>query len=1544
MFKEVKDLIARQTRPNAGQVDIGLIRGFGEQEKNPIKIPGNLSPFEDMSISWDKYSYIYRRAIWGQKGPKNNLTYVLVNKDFIPVIDLQEYNRLMPAIANPAKAYDFWSYSGAITQSKTNQSKTGSIKETDIPQDSNIAYGVWIPGHYQRGPSNFDLFISGDDISCSVWTVPVGQTQSIVHNMLFTTGTDRLQAGKSVKVTVNTGAVGIELWVLFYKHYFPENNNPSFNGSWFEVQADFSSILSGVKNISSINDTQPSKVASISSTSDPLTGNTVNTLNISRPGVSYYRGLSIYRYENKDLSISALTALDAQEDTSLLILNTSNAQLFKPGATVYINGQSELIKDVYNYKSNQITNSDFAKFTGSQVTSWSQVSSVPATVHYTRGGTSYPYAGDNAIGPYSLSAFTFKTNTSKSYYVEPSSYLRTRGMSQPYLSFYWRWSSGKPSGTFLPRFFSSTNGTLCSYKSNGYGLQTLTSTAKSRDWNYFSLRFDNTFNSSLPNYIPPDCVAIKPRFYPAINSTSLSGYLFANVNFSDYHYKDIFHTSSGNKIAISLDSILEAPRNTLTSFNTYFRNSTSRAIIPAVNANAVYGKPQYNTQFRTKFDNSIGITEAVTNYLPNGDLSGGFHLWTTANVSWMKTTAYSLYHSSHSIVYSNGTKKSYWKKTLNGGNFAGSGSFPLSIWAKSISPVRLKLKLDNSSATNLSPQISSATFTLTTSWSQYTLFKKFSSGGDYVTSSFMVDSGRPWSIAVCGSQLEVNKGYTADFVWQSTAGFTYAKPAQGLSYSASGIFDWNYGTVRTWYVPYMNYNTAYAVNRFIWAYYKASTDRADFYYNPSFGRFLCDVRGNHGILYSFQSTALTFATNEPLHLVFKWAKIYNQATAEGVIVVNNKPGIKKLFYPPDNSATNFYIGSDISQANQALGAISNFRIDKRAWSDKITQQDFYALATTYSNNASVVIEERKHISNVARSNEETQDYIKFVDDSGLYPNTNYKYRYAIYDNVGNESQLSTALEVYTPRQKFEYFNVNKVNNSGFEVPNTTKFTPAMYWDADSVSNRAYFNTTSDCFTGSKSLRISNTVGNPKLVYNYVSKTATSNTMYISYYTATSDGGATYFDSLLVTFYNTAFAQLGKRTYTVFSTTHGFSNSGKYWLRCSTSIAKTNITYATAMAAKYWGLTFNKTVTGQSLIDAVQAEEGSLTAYKENYTVDNSNIPTGGVDGNSLSFGVLVGGHLKAKELIVDGSTSGGNRIVIGKETRSSAFSELKATGFRYHSPNTPTAAGWNYTKHIESGSGRFGDTINFQDRFVNWNNNVINPQVMFYPKDLLTFSTAGMPTTYKLSSTFPQRLSFSVNATASSFVINAALIQMTGKFGQQTIANMYLGDGTNSTTLNATSNILSTKGIGHTVLPGGNNRSRNSAGTIRYAVSGYNIGAGKPFDLFEDNQIKVTFYATSTTHRNKNAGGWYNLGSQYRTMTYSNASYDFDFSNTRFGSFNSSAKSIAVEITSISPAHSMGVVLDPAYLYYSSTRATILKTDSAIGTFNYLAIDGGYFG
>ena len=219
-----------------------------------------------------------------------------------------------------------------------------------------------------------------------------------------------------------------------------------------------------------------------------------------------------------------------------------------------------------------------------------------------------------------------------------------------------------------------------------------------------------------------------------------------------------------------------------------------------------------------------------------------------------------------------------------------------------------------------------------------------------------------------------------------------------------------------------------------------------------------------------------------------------------------------------------------------------------------------------------------------------------------------------------------------------------------------------------------------------------------------------------------------------------------------------------WVRCSTFIPV--LSSASIREAKYWSIFLWADNIYYAYVDCVQLEKNQLTDYKESPFVRRPNIAPNLIDGNILSWDTIKGKHLYGQALYISNNDIDGNKIVVGEYSTDANYTILTPTYMKYHASSLPTAGGFSYTKHVESGFANYDSTIAFEHRFVDIFGDPYTPHVIVSPNLILTYDS-NYPN-------YSQVIQTQIEATPGGLYVNAYLRKTFNLINVQ--KNFYTGD------------------------------------------------------------------------------------------------------------------------------------------------------------------------
>ncbi len=1541
LFKDINRQISQQTREGLGFVQTDNSRGYkytgskpDQSGQNPIDIP---------NFTWTYMYYVFNRNI-----TVNGYVY----KNAVPVLDHDIYAHSYPLIYDYLVFwYDYWIYTGTPRyREKIEGGETGKITSINLKAYGNHAFGTTLKGSgYKENVSLRFVNNSTNKMGVSIWcrehiSNVDSYGNSLITHLLYSSG--RWGFTGSTVVDIPIGTCGSDIYILCY---CGENNDTEAQN--ISIDADFTKRqkISGIPSLDTPAINAPAwGVTPIITTSDPVSGNVINQINFQNSFTNDWDSVRVFRRKTNDTTLKSYAINKRFYNNIFVDIATSNAVV--SGNSIEIANNLEKIKGTLTGYPNYIKNADFSWYSGNLISNWSTKSTSTGALQY-YAATSYPYFGDCIYGGNSLKMQSYKTSSTKSHYIE-TEYIALNDTSKS-LSFWYK-VKGSSTAKLKIMEYSSTDGTIVdsALYGNLYDFSDIygdTADEIGKNWYRFTGKFNaeaNTNDAGSALYLDTSTDYVKVRFYSSYQATSASTYLIDGFYLGTANGDFIYDTTQSTRVAIQLYDSFEFPRTQMTSFNSYFQ-STSKSTSNAIYASSVFGQPQYVTSvnWNPKYDYGVKFVDTAANYLANGDFMGGGRFWSSSKgFNWSTVRGTSPYSSLYARFTGHTAYSYIGQSTTKPGSIpilAANNQWSFAVWAKSeiaYQPLRLYL------STNTATKVSSADFELSTTWSKYQLSTTFSNGGNTIKTRIIVPENNYYQIDIAGAQLEKCKNIV-DFNLSTVQGNTRA--IQGMRYD--DLLSSAFGTVRMWYTPLLSYSdyrysTALIATQYRGLlYYGTSTNFKSLYWKN--GDFVFEQRNGANdykcLIHPFHSDSsgaykpVANFTDEPVHIVATWD------TSKAHLYINGYQSTASLVVSTcGRRYRKLYLGCkspNVTTAYCANGIISDFRIDKNTWGEDDVIADYNATRRLYPDNSVIKINEDQFIGE--KQIQDNDLNICFIDDNGLEHNSEYNYVLCAVDNFGNQSDFSEVQSIKTKRKQYEYEYENKVPNSSFEFVDYSDGTP-LYWSSAGITPEVVQLATAYHFRGTRSAVVFKW---PAFGYDgfiesdYLSVGSTSIPYYLSCYGYRIGG----FEFGLE-FYNYKYEKQGERYYTKANTTTSgaFGNDGNWWTRFSTCFSKNNITYSTVMATRFWKVKFTCNGAAMAFVDCVQLEPYELRSYREGFMVGAGNLGANSIDGNAVAFNTLVGRHFYAGEISISGHSSDANRLLIGREGTANSYAELKADYFKWHSPNTPTAVGWNYTKHVESGWAKFGDRVEFSQPYCYWNACTATPILMITPYNTLTYTTAN--------TTKPQRLTITKSCSSNAFVVNAKLY---AEFCDETYQNLinfngyyyYPGVGfwqsdgivDSGVAYNGTDdveddcNYALTTVLAHT--------SRSQYGTLTYTLINPDP---KGFNEFS---VNINLFASSQSTRDfdTSAGKWRLLQSDfYRYVGYpERIDYTMNINNSWFATTRS------IAIRALMPAREPASYrINPISLSYTPDYQTLLKSDSAIGSYNWIAIDGGVIG
>jgi len=715
----------------------------------------------------------------------------------------------------------------------------------------------------------------------------------------------------------------------------------------------------------------------------------------------------------------------------------------------------------------------------------------------------------------------------------------------------------------------------------------------------------------------------------------------------------------------------------------------------------------------------------------------------------------------------------------------------------------------------------------------------------------------------------------------------------------------DYGTIRFWYTPTVDYNKGLDY-RYLFNC-TAGPTQIGIYYDKVSSCFAFKQRYTSSSNYSTVAAIFNAGTN--YHIAAVWD------TAACTLYVDGVAG--KSFH---NLATTFpktfFVGINTSKSYSANGVLSNYRIDHTKWTRDIIRNDYYSANLLYSSGIALTIYKDQQVGKKDASRSES--LLSFIDDNGLEVNRQYDYVFRVLDQNGNLSEVSSVQSVVTPRKSFELEHRNRIINSSFEVLRPSGF-PEHWTNFAGVESTASYR-----FINTRCVSLGN---NGVVLSSKMDATDTSYARVFSFhlYGAHKENfwtGLYYLDSKMQTVKIAPNSSYTSYANTNFTRSDVVGADGNIWTRYSTSLPAIQSSASYSNVAYVYAGFLNLYPTGYVYLDAVQYESASLTPYRETYYISDVNFPDGVIKGNAVSYDSIIGKHFKEGAIVISTGESDSNRLVLGSEGSANSYTVMSYDSMKWHAPNLDSGAGWNYVKHIESGEGNFGTNVIFSQRYYNFVGDLNpSPMVLVSPKRFLTYSTV---------SNVSQTLDIVLNeVTANGFIANAYLYGGAAPFWNQTLNGFLINSTPHTWGIDIDTDNSDTDEWGATVLPLG---SKNKTGTLRYNLYTW----WKTGDL---ESVIVTIYGTSVATHHFIPSTWRLLATRnHYDPGIINQNFDVTISTAAF----SRTTSLAIRVqTDNGSATSVDVSVNPDYLNYATATSTLLKTNSQIGSFNWIALDGG---
>jgi len=1325
MFKKIEDKIALQNRQRLGFVKLNQVHGT---KLTKINVPKTEIPEDPQNeyAKWTKLFYFLNRAGNPFAVPVQDINfYQSKYTDGQYLRDFYDFNDIQH---NPDKSY--------ITTPLSNTQESGSVVLTNLLSIENAVYEYVLGGSGPTGQREYvDLNIGSNKISLSVWVDTYDHDNTgFTHNteILYSSGINGL-VDDWANIVVPIGTLGTFLRVYTYNH----GDNPVvtlWNGkegqnskigdglgatttdTFLNIQMNLGQKRNSSQKVPMMMTVPSWSSDPITSSSDPVTGNITNTLKLTRPSAGNdWEKIEVYRREIYS-NVTIEKDLDNKLFQNNIVLSTSDKNAFQSGAYLKFGDTTERSMGSMTSYANSIDNSDFSYLTLNRPDDWTYTTTATGAIHYLTS-TVYPYYGDYISNGQSIRIHNLLTDTTKSSWLE-SGYLTTD--TSNFFSFYYKDEIGVSTGIAKALFYTSTDGTFSAERSSASVLfedraSRLSLYDSAIGWRQFKVKFN-----VWPFLPPSDSTHIKMRLYSQHASTAETSYLLDGVHYGDMDAYYFFHTSAADKVVLQIAHSLDKAPNYKTVYSGIF-DSTTKSQNNANFASEVGNQPFYITSTAWGTANAmgkaIGIFDSAHCWLKNGDFSGGLSGWTTVGAQAKATSSGGLFSNNYVRITNTHHNDAGLFYALQQPDYDAVNPLTSVYWMRSEyqeQKVRLFMwSLDNT-------RHDSALVTLTDKWAPYSYSVFYDTASNNTLMGVKPHSSTTFGFDIAGAIMSNSKWPQYVNTNDTSAGIVY-QGTQHLKYDSA--LSSEFGTVRMTFTPLLDGSTGHPYNGLFFC--GEADNYKSVYYDKSNSSFVFrqhDDTNDFNCVYSTPLSSL-----KQTHIVITWD------SAKSVMYINNIPTLSTTNISTTNPAS-YHVGYNapsLDTPNSANGFISNFRVDNCYWSWNDVRNDYngidfsYPIGTTVEAYSDTYIGEKKISGN-------DKDF-EFIDDVSLEPSKKYHYLFKAVNQAGDVSILSSATSVVTGRKPYELYSGNKIVNSSFEYFGG-QHNETFYW-ASAGPLKTQCTITATAYHGTRSVGLRGSgASNPTLQYQYLNITDTSISQCISWHTLQVGGFRV--GDLEIKLYDRAWEQVGTVTAShtnpgELSSSRVTDNNGNTWIRFSTCLNPGAAAGTHVMRdGKYWEINFESNWPFTSYIDAVQVEDSAVSAYKENYIVENKNLGADSIDGNAMAFDSLLGSHLQAGELRINSDSQHGNRLVVGNEVDDQSFIKFTPSRVIYHQKDMEsTSDGFKFTSHMESGLARFDTSIVFQHPYKTWeglveSTAIVIPHIMISPYKIKTFDSA----------------------------------------------------------------------------------------------------------------------------------------------------------------------------------------------------------------------------
>jgi len=956
--KQIDKHIGEQTRSKLGNIEITKPKGINFKNK---EISSNNLP----NLIWTvRYYYFDRGSL------------------FVPTYE------------------KFEKYSDSIYQKNIISNDSGGFYEFGFEENINVQYSVAVF-------SNNDLRVTIPIECASNSGVALYKEEDGDVTQIFGGVSSNK---KDITLFIKQG-----VWTKLYLYYYRQSSNGfihAFNGI-----KDF--ISSWRITVFGIPNTPVWYDPPIETYSDPITGVTKNTLRWYLPEDSDWAGHTIYRKEAVEVN-DFKEPIDSGNYPYGFV--TTDLRDYQHGSKITIDSVTYTVQDTEVVYGNLIDNSNFedANYEDNFIPHWTYRATSDQSVHTANcsASTSRGYHLYNGIGIVLNAPVTDNVSSSRTVFIESTAFTAvntTLGYSLGFSTYY---SGDSAIGVVGLRYYSSSDGSLCSTPQQTNDLMDSTVWATQVEQVF---AYNQTYAGSEDFKLPHDCKYIKVRLYVSSGNSGTCTRYFDGIKISQYQPRFYYSVSTANYMLIKTQEQLTIPDTNRTVLRSKFINEATPYI---------YGgnTDSYNNPNFVKDDGLLSLNVGAINITSPSDVvttnafssAYGLSKYLCNFIVTQNNTYPALFGSKVGLITATASTSHAYVSTVYH-EAAYSGRYILSFYAKSNDVNSINYGMLHTAGGG-----TFKTSTVTSSWQRYRIIENVSGPSGTMGYRVGFSTAEGGKIAIDGLKLEkrVNTAYPTGFYDGRISGDQYVD-YHGIKFDSTseGV---GKGSIRFYWYPSFNYteplsNTAPKrmpiVTLFSSGVGLSTANIHIGYYSitgPYYAMYL--YSRNSGGNYNYISyEGVDFQNEEKVCVQATW----NGSTA--YLYVNGESSAGNTQFYPLHMCDSVRIGKKdnviFSPASNSPAdfMLSDLKIDDATLSDRAVLYDKNATGVSPSkslNSKTIELTEWKNVGIRYRQGTDLNNPLKF-NDVTVDPGDYYVYAIDVFTKDGNRSALSATAGIVT---------------------------------------------------------------------------------------------------------------------------------------------------------------------------------------------------------------------------------------------------------------------------------------------------------------------------------------------------------------------------------------------------------------------------------------------------------------------------------------------------------------------------------------------------